>query len=129
MADYGTCIAVTDDLPRRWKLATGPRVVAEALVRRWSTERGELPYAPNYGTDARDMIGETQTAAAQAEWAARLSAEAEKDDRVERCEVAVVYDQAAATALISASVSLSGDASFRLVVAVTELTATLLRVS
>lgn len=127
--DFGRCISVTDDLPRRWKFITGSRVLAEALYRRWSTERGELPYDPDYGTDARDMIGETQSPAQIGEWQTKLAREAEKDERVEGCEVTVSYDFAASTAIITGTVTPSEGPTFRLVVAVDELTTTILRVT
>lgn len=127
--DYGTCISVTSSTPRRWKLITGPRVVAEAIYRRWSTERGTLPYDLDYGTDAKEMIGETQSPAQIASWSTALAEEALKDERVEDCTVRMTYDEAAATAILTATVKLSGGPTFNLVVAVDSLTVALLRVT
>lgn len=128
MVEYGRCIGVTDDLPARWKYITGARAVGEAVYRRWSTERGELPYDLDYGTDARDLIGETVRPGWDAEWAAALSLEAKKDERVEACDVSITYDASSSTAIITAVLTLSEGPTFRLVVAVTELTVALLRV-
>lgn len=127
--DYGTCISVTDDLPRRWKYSTGTQVIAEALYRRWSTDRGSLPYDPNYGENVRDMIGETMSASLVASWQSRIALEALKDERVEDCRVSVVYTPATQTATITASVTPSGASPFRLVLAVTDVTVALLKVT
>lgn len=126
--DYGTCISVTDDLPLRWKMATGARVLAEACYRRWSTDRGSLPYDLDYGTNVRDMIGATMSRAEVSTWQTRIANEALKDERVADCTVAIVYDAAAASAEITATITPSSAASFRLVVAVSSVTVELLRI-
>ena len=126
--DFGTCISATTDLPRRWSFITGPRVVAEALVRRWNTERGRLPYDGNYGTDARLMIGETQTGNWASEMESAMAREAEKDERVEECTMAIAYNFATSTATVTATVALSAGPTFRLVAAISDVTVTLLRV-
>lgn len=125
--DFGKCLSVTDDLPLRWSFSSGQRVVAEAVVRRWSTERGSLPYSPDYGTDARGMIGETMTRAQVGEWQSALEREAEKDERVLRASVALVYDYASARATIRGQLT-TANGTFQLIASVNELTAALLEV-
>ena len=126
--DFGTCISATTDLPRRWSLVSGPRAVAEALVRRWNTARGRLPSDENYGTDARLMIGETQAGNWASEMEAQMAREAEKDERVEECAVAITYNFAASSATVVATVTLAAGPTFRLVASVDDVTVTLLRV-
>jgi len=127
--DYGRCISVTDDLPRRWTLVSGPRVVAEAILRRWSTERGTLPYDLDYGTDARDLLGDNAAGLSNGEMAQALAREAEKDERLEDCNVSISYDRKAEMAIITAAITLVEGATFQLVASVDALTVTLLRVS
>lgn len=127
--DYGRCISVTDDLPGRWTLVSGPRAVAEAVIRRWSTERGELPYDLDYGTDARDLIGESLASLSTGEMALALAREAEKDIRIDDCTVAIDYDRQAEKAVITAAITLADGPTFNLVAAVDDLTVTLLRVT
>jgi len=128
MADFGTCISAIDDVPLRWKYITGNRVVAEAVMRRWSTERGTLPYDPDYGTDGREMIGESLDVAKIGEWQSALASEALKDERVEDCDVAITYDRASETAIVTASVTTAAG-PFRLVASIDDLTVQLLRVT
>jgi hypothetical protein len=125
--DFGRCISVVDGLPLRWKYITGKRVVAEAVLRRWSTERRSLPYDLDYGTDARAMIGDSLTSASIGEWQSALAAEAVKDDRVEDCDVVITYDRATETALVTASIT-TADGPFRLVSAIDAVTVNLLRI-
>ena len=125
--DFGRCISVVDDLPGRWRYVTGQRVVAEAVARRWGTERGTLPYALDYGTDARGMIGDTMTTAQIAEWSAALEREAEKDARVLAVSVSIAYDFASAKATIRGQLT-TADGTFRLIVAVSDLTVDLLEI-
>jgi hypothetical protein len=127
--DYGRCISVTDDLPLRWSIVTGPRVVAEAIIRRWSTPRGSLPYDLDYGTDARDLLGDTVGLQSNSEMAQALAREAEKDERVDDCNVVVKYDIPAETAIITAAITLAEGVTFRLVAAVDAVTVALLRVN
>lgn len=127
--DYGRCISVTDDLPGRWSLVSGPRVVAEAVIRRWSTERGELPYDLDYGTDARDLLGDSPATLGTGEMAQALAREAEKDVRIDDCTVQIDYDRQLEKAVITAAITLADGATFNLVASVTELTVQLLQVT
>ena len=127
--DYGTCISVTTDLPLRWKMVTGARVVAEAVFRRWSTDRGSLPYDLDYGTHAVGMIGATMTQGEIASWESRLVSEALKDERVQDCVAIVVYDQPNASAEITAKITPSDGAPFEMVMSINSVTAEIIRVS
>lgn len=126
--DFGTCISVTDDLPLKWRYVRGQRVVAEAVFRRWNTERGSLPYALDYGTDAAGAIGETFTPATASALEAALEREAEKDERVLAATVSTSYDFASSKLTITGAIT-TADGVFNLVVSVDSLTAELLRVT
>jgi hypothetical protein len=126
--DYGTTISVVDDLPLRWTRISGQRVVAEAVARRWGTERGSLPYARDYGTDARGIVGDTLTVAEIASWQTALEREAEKDERVESASVTVTYDRGAAKVRIVGQIT-TADGEFEMVMSVSDSSAELLEVS
>lgn len=125
--DFGKCISVTTDLPDKWRYITGQQVVAEALLRRWSTERGTLPYDLNYGTDIRGAIGESMTNAVAAQWAVALEREAEKDERITSCDVSLSFNPSTGKLTVTAKVQ-TAEGEFSLVVSVDEVTAELLRV-
>ena len=56
--DFGTCWGTPNgqDLSMPSYMAKGFQVVAEAVLRRWSTTRGRLVDDPNYGENLVDMI-------------------------------------------------------------------------
>jgi phage baseplate assembly protein W len=52
----GIDISATAELNAAFSLVSGRRALAEACIRRLTTPRGGLFYAPNYGTDVREML-------------------------------------------------------------------------
>ena len=81
-ADYGYDVSTFPDLDPMFTLVTGPRVVAEAVMRRFMTPRGGLVDAPDYGLDLRARINGKLMPGDIARLQADLEAEAEKDERV-----------------------------------------------
>jgi phage baseplate assembly protein W len=127
MADFGTDIAGTTDLDSGLSLVSGERVLAEALVRRLTTPRGALFYAPDYGSDVRELLLARVDARALAAWRARIEGECVKDERVDRARAAIDFDFATETATISVAIT-SADRTFRLTVSVSALSVELLTV-
>ena len=107
-------------------MATGFRVVAEAIVRRWQTPRGGLVDDPNYGFDLSDFVSDDLGKSDLARIAKSAAAEALKDERVLACDVTVQY-------LVGGMLAVSGKVQtalgpFQLVVSVGQVTISLLQV-
>ena len=83
----GTTISCVDDVDRNLTYVSGRRALAEAVARRWITDPGELFYAPDYDAGLRRLLSAQATGTGAI--AARLEAEARKDERVEACKVDV----------------------------------------
>ena len=85
--NFGTCWGCISDLSMPSYMASGFQVVAEAIIRRWSTSPEQLIDDPDYGYNLTDLISDdlSPSGIAQAQQAA--SAEAEKDERVLACTV------------------------------------------
>lgn len=86
--DYGTDLACVSDFSDEFRESSGPRCLAEALVRRLMTKRGMVVDAPDYGTDLREYIGLEFTARNSARLISDVRNECVKDERVESVEVA-----------------------------------------
>lgn len=117
MADYGIDISATSGLDPNFTLVTGDRVLAEAAFRRLTTQRGSLFYAPDYGTDVREMLLGRVDARRLGEWRARIEAEVRKDDRIESAKAALSFDPQSAVATVKvAGVGAAGPFQFTLAV-------------
>jgi phage baseplate assembly protein W len=93
-----TCV---DDLSIVPKQVTGSRRVAESIVRRLSTPRGEYLRHKNYGIDVLDRIQDTTSRAELQRARSEIIAEVLKDRRVSRAEVSLAYDINSKTTSIS----------------------------
>ncbi len=89
--DFGTCWGTPNgqDLSMPSYMAKGFQVVAEAVLRRWSTTRGRLVDDPNYGTNVTDSISDDLSPRDIARLNQSLAAEAQKDERVLKAVVSV----------------------------------------
>jgi phage baseplate assembly protein W len=92
--DFGTDVLCFPGLDETFSLASGGRVVAEALARRLSTPRGSLPFHPDYGLDVRAWLNDAISQDLLYRLKASAERECEQDERVEAVEVAVTYVQA-----------------------------------
>ncbi len=88
--DYGTSLDVVKDIPLTPQSASGMRNLANAIVRRLTTPRGGLAYAPDYGFDVRDLLNETVTPSFVAATQDSIAREVEKDERVLTCSAQLV---------------------------------------
>ena len=87
--DFGSDLSCTLDLDPRCIVVTGRRLLAEAVVRRWITPRGGLIDDPNYGTDVTAYINDDVTPRDIASLKSAMAQEAEKDERVNSCDISI----------------------------------------
>lgn len=127
--NFGTCWGTPsgDDLSMPSYMATGNQVVAEAILRRWSTPRGKLIDDPDYGFCIMDLVSDDLDKRALSYTQQQLSQEAEKDERVRSANVSVVMTPSGVVN-INATITTSAG-PFRLVAQVTEVSVSLLLVS
>lgn len=85
-------------------MVTGFRVVAEAIARRWLTPRGRLIAYPNYGFDLSQYINADMSDRDIAALRAAASAEAEKEETVDRCTCSAALDRLTGILTLTASV-------------------------
>lgn len=127
--DYGTDLSCIEDLEEECRVVSEPRVVlAQAIIRRWSTPRGTLPDDEDYGTDLAENINEDFDTLTMPRVTSDARAEALKDDRVIDC---TIYEEAfdATTERLTFKAAIDGvEGPLTLTVAVTALTVTLLNV-
>lgn len=124
--DFGSCWSCVQGLTMPATIAYGFRAVGEAIARRWYTPRGGLIDDPNYGFDLTEHVGDDldQNTISQLQRGASL--EAQKDERVLRCQVSISL---ANGALIVTGAVQTALGPFRLVVSVDQVTVTLLQVT
>ncbi len=67
-----------------------PRAIIQAVIRRFTTPRGALLDDPDYGLDIRAVLSRGATQRDVRAISGSLQGEAQKDDRVARCEVKLV---------------------------------------
>lgn len=126
--DLGTCWGTPNgqDLSFPSSMSSGFLVVAEAILRRWSTPAGSLIDDPTYGYDLTDLLNDDLSPAAMAYAQQRAGAEAQKDERVLRCVPTITLTTAGLLTVV-AEVSTSAG-PFKLVASVSAVTTQLLLV-
>jgi phage baseplate assembly protein W len=125
--ELGTDLAGSIGLDAAFTLVGGHRALAEACIRRLTTPRGGLFYAPNYGTDVREMLMARLDAARLSGWKSRIESELRKDDRVQSARAEITLDAAAERAVIAVSVA-TADGPFSFTLAASALSVELLTV-
>ena len=127
MTDYGTDFSCTSDLETTLSTVSGPMVVVEAVVRRWSTPTGGLIGDPNYGFDLSAYCNADVSPRDIAQLTTSLNAEAEKDERVLECTSTAALGTGDILT-VTANLTLLDGEEFTLVLAVSSVTVELLRV-
>lgn len=127
MTDYGEDFSCTTDLDTTLSTVSGPMVVVEAVLRRWSTPTGGLLEDPNYGFDLSAYCNADVSPRDVAQLSSSLNAEAEKDERVLECLSTVSLGRDDVLS-VTANLTLLDGEEFTLVLAVTAVTVELLRV-
>lgn len=121
----GTDISSAPDL--YFVQVTGFINIANAILRRWQTQRGGLFYDPDYGTDLRDFVNSASSAANLYQIGTAAEAEAEKDPRVVACITSVSFDPVMQGFTINAQITTSAG-PFVLVTSVSNLGVSMLSV-
>jgi phage baseplate assembly protein W len=127
--DYGSDLSCLDDFDEEVRATSDPRtLIAQALIRRWMTPRGMLLDDPDYGTDLAEFMHDEVDELSLARMRAEARAEALKDERVVDCTItATRYTLATGTVEFDFLVECA-ETSLRLVVAVTDVSVSLLSV-
>lgn len=92
MVSLGKDISCTKTL-RTGRYAKGPRIVAEALYRRFTTRRGLLrggEAEQNYGLDLTELVGSSTSTKDAASLEGKVRGEASKDERIQTLDVSVL---------------------------------------
>lgn len=124
---FGTDTSTFPDFDGTGRTISGVRVVAECLLRRFTTRRGTLFYDPDFGLDLRDLLNEDLDASDLRRFTALAKLEAEKDERV--VEAAVSLSLSGSTLKIQISGELSTREAFDFVLAIDKVSAEVLRVT
>ena len=89
--DFGTCWGTPNgqDLSTPSYMASGNLVVAEAVLRRWTTSQGQLIDDPTYGYNLMDLISDDLSPDDLAYAQQQASAQAQYDERVQSAAVSL----------------------------------------
>lgn len=126
--DYGTGLNVTTDWPLSFQYASGLANLGNNLLRRLTTPRGSLAWDRNCGWDVRQLFRSGFTADAINAASSAISAECEKDERVESASTELTFIAAASTLIIAVSI-ITAAGPFVLVLSVDNLTVQILKFS
>ncbi len=126
MVDFGSAWSCLEDLTMPAIMVTGFRVIAENIACRWGTARGGLPEDPNFGYRLADFINDDIDRVTLAQIQRAAEAEAEKDQRVDSCEVSLSLVNGA---MIVVGKVTTQQGPFSLVVSASAVSTTLLQVS
>jgi len=123
--EFGVDIATPDatDIDPYFSTVSGWRGLGQALGRRLTTPRGSLLDDPSYGYDLRSRLNDSLTPGDLAALGAVVKRELEADERVETATPTVAF---AAGALRVAARITTASGTFRLVLAVGDVTAEIL---
>jgi len=125
---YGTGLDVTSGWPYRFVYASGFRNLGNNLARRLQTPRGQLAWDPDCGWDVRQLFRGSLTEGELSRAEGEISAECQKDERVDSASVVLTYVAQAETLIIKITVD-GADGPFALILSVDSLTVTILRLS
>lgn len=126
LPDFGSAWSCVSDMTIPAIVVSGNRVVAEAIARRLQTPRGGLLDDPTYGFDVTDFVNDDLTAGDFARLNAGIQAECLKDQRVLTTDVSTSL---VVGVLIVTIVVGTAAGPFTLVLAISDVTATLLQVT
>lgn len=133
MTDFGTDIYGATGIDPTGRNVTGTLLLSQAIARRVTTRRGWVLGAPDYGIDVGDYIGQDITDSDLPRINAEVTAEIEKDDRVFTVTVTTSLSSSGTTgAPKTMKMGIDGTSApgpFRLVLAVSDVTTTILEAS
>lgn len=127
----GIDIDVIDDLPPTFRLAYGPKVLANYVARELITPEGFLAIHfdgdPNYGRDVRGRLNSAWSLQELASFGGAMEAKLRRHDRIESVTVTVSHDLATSTLSVDITIETAAG-PFRFLLSISELTVELLRV-
>jgi hypothetical protein len=124
--NFGRDISCTDGI-KTGRFVSGVRLVAEALYRRFTTPRGSLLGADNYGLDLTSFLG--ADARVLRSLPGQAQNEALQDERINRCEVTMTTESQAGRVSATLTVECETDEGpFELQLSVSEVSVELLGV-
>ena len=115
------------DISSDFRPVSGRRALAEALIRRWTTDRGGLIGDPNYGENLTDNINDDIGPGDIGKIQAKAQAEALQDERVLSITSVAEFDAETGELTIEFTV-VDAKGPFSLTVSVDEVTVSLLEV-
>ncbi len=127
MSDYGQDVSTFPDLDVTGRTISGARCVAECTLRRLTTEEGTLDYDRDFGRDIRDLLNADVTPKEIRREEIRVANEIEKDERVLRADVTMTLDEQKQTLTIRVGGELVDAESFDFVLAITAVSAEILK--
>jgi hypothetical protein len=126
--DFGTCLAVTSAWPRIFVYASGLQNLGLSLCRRLQTIRGSLPWDPDCGYDLRQLLRGSLTQGELARMEQAISAECEKDERVDAADASITYAPQSRALRVAITIDTAAG-PFALIVSVDQVTVELLSIS
>lgn len=116
--NFGTCwgTPLGQDLSMPSYMASGLTVVAEAILRRWTTTQGQLIDDPSYGRNIYDLVSDDLSPRDLRYEGQQFAAEAQKDPRVLTAAVTLTLSAAGLLTLTATITTAAGP--FSLVLAV-----------
>lgn len=127
MADLGADLSCVTDLDPAMVEVSGRTCLVQNAARRLSTPRGSLIDDPNYGFDLTGELNDDVDQGDIGRIQSQASAELLKDERVVSCTSVISFDATSGT-LITTFAMQDGAGPFTLVLAVTSVTVTILKV-
>ena len=119
---FGSDVSVFPELDPAFAPMTDARVIGEALLKRFTTPRGSLPFHPSYGEDVRAWLNEGLTSADLHRLKSALEAQAEQEERIASCDVTLSVN-AQAQQLTIGVFAVTGLGPFRFTITVGQLDA------
>jgi hypothetical protein len=119
-AEAGQNVSVFPVLNSSLRLSSRSLVLAEAILKRWTTRRGSLPFHADFGVDIRQWLNAALDTATLYQIKASLEREAEKDERVFAIVVTPSYSATTETLRIDAEVA-SAEEVFRFSTVISKL--------
>jgi hypothetical protein len=119
---YGSDLWCVDDLDDNCTelFEDDPRIISQALYRRFKTPRGALIDDSSYGLDVGSVLNKGLTQSDLYDAAAMIRNEALKDDRIVSCDVEVLQFSASTLQVTLSLVIADPEQSFTLVMACTD---------
>lgn len=128
MASLGTGIACITSVGPRFSFVSENLCLGQSLVRRLTTPRGALPWAPNDGVDVRSYLNHGSTSQATFSLQRAVRDECEKDERVQSADVAAAFNFGTQTMTLTIGI-VTANGPFKLVLLVSQLTVAILDAS